>query len=225
MPSTVNKSFNVTVFTALFFSMSLRSILWQKRLRKNCTLTQRYTPRRIGMNTKIVGAILFLLSGASWASFIGPEQKELPETSYRKCSSGFCAELVLSSNSEVALRNWNTPSEGVYFPTSEEMKKGEVISAFIVFKLCGKTEQGNCRLTQKITIYQPDGKVYSRIPESEVWYDKQSPEGQSIGLSADLIKLIVEPHELVGTYKFEVLVKDYVSGKTVNLVKSINVSE
>jgi len=66
-----------------------------------------------------------------------------------------------------------------------------------------------------------DGK----IPESEVWYNKQSPEGESIGLSVDFIKLIVEPHELVGKYTFRVTVKDDVSGNTTNLSKSINVSE
>ena len=177
------------------------------------------------MKFKLFAIFLITLASTSWASFIGPSKEALPETDYRKCTTGFCAELVLSSNSEVALRNWNTPSEGVYFPTSEEMKKGEVISAFIVFKSCALTEQGLCRLTHQLTIYQPDGKVYGKIPESEVWYDKQSPEGESIGLSVDFIKLIVEPHEQLGTYTFKVTVKDYVSGNTTNLTKSINVSE
>jgi len=109
------------------------------------------------MKTKIISIILIFISSVSWASFIGPNKEPLPETEYRKCTTGFCAELVLSSNSEVALRNWNTPSAGVYFPTSEKMKKGEVISAFIVFKSCSLTEQGFCRLTQQLTIYPPDG--------------------------------------------------------------------
>ena len=94
-----------------------------------------------------------------------------------------------------------------------------------MFKSCSLTEQSFCRITQKLTFCQPDGKVYNSVPESEVWYDKQSPVGESIGRSAGFIKLIVEPHEQLGKYIFKVVVKDYVSGKTINLVKSINVSE
>ena len=182
-------------------------------------------PQRIEMKIKIAVFCLILFTGTSWASFVGPSKVLLSETEYRKCSTDFCAELVLSSNSEAVLKNWNTPSEGVYFPTSGEMKKGEVISAFIVFKSCDLTEQGFCRLTHQLTIYQPDGRVYSEIPESEVWYNKQSPEGDSIGLSVDFIKLVVEPHEQIGKYIFKVTVKDYVSGNTIDLSKSINVSE
>jgi hypothetical protein len=156
---------------------------------------------------------------------VGPDSKPLPETEYRKCIAGFCAELVLSNNSEVVLRNWNTKSEGVYFPTSEEMMKGEVVSAFIVFKSCSLTEEGFCKLTQKVIIYQPDGKVYGDIPESEVWFDKKAPDGGSIGLSVDFVKLIIEPHEQIGKYVFEVTVIDYVSGSTATLRKSIHITE
>lgn len=177
------------------------------------------------MKIGVLSIMLLFYHSISLASFIGPDQKPLPETEFRKCTPDFCVELVLTSDSELALRNWNTPSKGVYFPTKKDIKKGQMISAFIIFKACTTTERGYCRLSQQLTIYQPDGKVYSKIPESEIWYNKKSPEGESIGLSVDYVKLIVEPNEQVGTYTFNVTVKDYVSDTTAYLSKSINVTE
>jgi len=177
------------------------------------------------MNIKFILLALLLLPDMMLASFIGPNKEPLPNAEYRKCTPGFCAELVITNDSEKALKNWELPSEGVHFPYSGKMNKGEIISAFVVFKSCSTTDKGNCRLTQQVTIIQPDGKVYAEIPESEVWFDKPSPDEGAIGLSVDYVKLIVEPHEQIGNYKFIVIVNDYVSGKSTKLTKSVIVNE
>lgn len=167
---------------------------------------------------------LLLVPCVTNASFIGPDGEPYPETEFRKTDGKFGAELVITHKEEEALKNWNTESKGVHFPTTDIFHKGKIITAFVVFKGCQKIES-KCQLSQKHMIIQPDGKVYSDIPESELWFNRQSPLEDSLGLGRDYVRLIVEPHEQLGNYNFEVSVKDYQSGKTLKLSKTITVVE
>ena len=159
------------------------------------------------------------------ASFIGPDGKPYPETEFRKTDGDFGAELIITHKEEESLKNWNTESKGVHFPTTEVFHKGKVITALIVFIGCKKLENNNCQLSQTHKIFQPDGKVYADIPESELWFNRQSPSDGTLGLAVDYVRLIVEPHEQLGEYTFEVIVKDYQSNKSLSLTKTITVVE
>ncbi len=168
--------------------------------------------------------IFILTSFQSVASFIGPDGKPYSETEYRKTDGHFGAELVITHKEEEALKNWSIESKGVYFPTTDTFYKGKIITALVVFKGCQKIDN-KCQLSQKHRIIQPDGKVYADIPESELWFNRQSPLDGSIGLGVDYVRLIVEPHEQLGNYTFEVSVKDYQTNKILKLSKTIMVVE
>lgn len=187
---------------------------------------RRYSSQKgVTMSFRLWAVLFLILPCFVNASFIGPNGLPIPETEYRKTDGGFGAELVVTHDEKEALKNWNTESEGVYFPTTDVFHKGKIITALLVFKGCEKLENNHCQLSQKFRIYQPDGKIYGDLPETELWFNRESPPGNTLGLGADYLRLIVEPDGQLGKYTFEVIVKDYQSKKEIKLTKTIEVVE
>ncbi len=74
-----------------------------------------------------------------------------------------------------------------------------------------------------IKIYQPDGKIYAKFYDMEVWGNKPIPPNNSLGLSVDFIRFIMEADEQMGIYKMDVIVTDHFDNKKIKLSKSFNV--
>lgn len=170
-----------------------------------------------GMNTTIL-ATLVLLSTTVNAGWIDKQGNNVPDSDHMKSSKDFIAQLVITDNEAQVLKNWNTPSKGVYFPTSDTIEKNKIITAFIVFGGCSVDKKGNCDLRMQITVYQPDGSIYSKLPVMEIWSGKPVPPNRSLGLSADYMRVIIENDEPLGKYRIETKIMDENSG--VNMLLS-----
>jgi len=77
----------------------------------------------------------------------------------------------------------------------------------------------------QITVYQPDGTVYSKLPIMEVWSGKPVPPNRSLGLSVDYMRIIIEPGEQLGRYKVDTKVIDKISGKSMVLTSQFTAVE
>ncbi|MCG6935333.1 MAG: hypothetical protein LJE73_05475 [Proteobacteria bacterium] len=77
----------------------------------------------------------------------------------------------------------------------------------------------------QITVYQPDGSVYSKLPIMEVWSGKPVPPNRSLGLSADYMRVIIENDEPLGKYRIETKVMDMNSGSNMLLSSSFTAVE
>jgi hypothetical protein len=136
------------------------------------------------------------------------EGKALPDTSYRKFSDGFGAELLFTDQDEDVFKRWNIPSYVFEMPSTNKIEKGKIITALIIFSGCAKDAKGNCNVIANYKFWQPDGKLYGDIPKVEVWVDKPAPLYKSLGLSTGNIRIRIEPHEPIGKYTVDAEVID-----------------
>jgi len=162
----------------------------------------------------VIGFLFATVASAEW---IDKQGNKIPDSDNMKSEANFIAQLVITDNEKQVLKNWGTPSESVYFPTADKIEKNKIITAFVVFGGCTVDTDGNCDLRMQITVYQPDGKVYSKLPIMEVWSGKPVPPNKSLGLSVNYMRVIIEQHEQLGRYKVETKVMDKVSKKDMLL--------
>ena len=153
----------------------------------------------------------------SFAGWIDKQGNAIPDSDHMKSAGDLVAQLVVTDNESEALKNWGTPSESVYFPTTDKIERNKMVSVFVVFGGCAPDQTGNCDLRMKITIFQPDGTVYSQLPEMEVWSNKPVPANRSLGLSVDYIRVRIEAKEPLGPYRVQTEVTDRVSGSQMLL--------
>lgn len=154
---------------------------------------------------------------AGWSDRQG---KPLADVEDRKAKGSFGAQLIFTTDEQGLFKKWATPSEGVNINNVESVEINKPISAFVIFVGCKPTSSGNCNVSMRFRVLQPDGKVYSETPAMEVWQDKPAPPGHSLELSVQYLKVIVEPHEQRGRYIVQTQVRDDNTGAVIDLQKS-----
>lgn len=160
---------------------------------------------------------ILLLSAVVNAGWIDKQGNKISDSDNMKSVDNLIAQLILTDKETEIFKNWDTPSESVYFPTIDRIEKNKILTAVVVFGGCAVDTKGNCDLVMQITVYQPDGGIYSKLPVMEVWSGKPLPPNNTLGLSKDYIRIIIEPHEPAGRYKVNTKVIDRVSGNSMVL--------
>ena len=159
---------------------------------------------------------------SEWAD---KEGNIIPDSENMKSAGDLIAQLIITDDEAQVLKNWETPSESVYFPATETIERNKLITAFIVFGGCAVDLNGNCDLRMQITVYQPDGSIYSKLPTMEVWSNKPVPPNRTLGLSADYMRVMIENGEQLGRYKVNTKVTDKVSNTCLSLSSSFTAIE
>lgn len=160
---------------------------------------------------------LFLVPALAGGGWIDREGRPLPESGSRKSVGDFGAQLVLVGDEQVLFERWATPSESVHVPTVDRVHVDEAINAFVIFSGCAADVSGNCRVSMRFRVLDPDGSVYAATPPMEVWHDKPAPPGRSLELSVEYLKIIIEPTDPLGRYVVQVQVRDDHSGAILQL--------
>jgi len=174
---------------------------------------------------QILFTTLLLFSSVTNAAWVDKKGNVIPDSDSMKAVGDLIAQLIITDNEAQVLKNWNTPSQGVYFPTADKIEKNKIITMFIVFGACAVDADGNCDLKMQITVYQPNGTIYAKLPIYEVWSGKPVPPDKSLGLSVDYLRVIIEPHEPLGKYKVDVKVIDNISGNNMLLTSHFTAVE
>ncbi len=179
------------------------------------------------MKRILLALVVVISSISSWsnAGWVDRQGNAIPDSEHMKSVGDLVAQLVVTDNEAEVLKNWGTPSESVYFPTAEKIERNKLLSIFVVFGGCATDQQGNCDLRMKITIFQPNGSVYSELPEMEVWSYKPVPPNRSLGLSVGYIRVRIEPNEPLGEYRVQSQISDRVSGNAMLLASSFEAIE
>ena len=157
---------------------------------------------------RIVLLLACLLSCNVHAGWINKQGKVLADSEDRKSIGNFGAQLIFTIDERTLFKKWGTPSETVDLDNVESVQINQPISAFVIFSGCKAASTGNCSVSMRFRVIQPDGKVYSETPGMEVWQDKPPPPGHSLELSVQYLKVIVEPHEQRGRYTVQTQVRD-----------------
>lgn len=172
----------------------------------------------------LLSALIFLSSIAN-AGWVDKQGNPIPDSDNMKSAGDLIAQLVITDNEAQVLKNWSTPSESVYFPTADKIQINNIITAFVVFGGCAVDTNGNCDLKMQITVYQPDGKIYSKLPVMEIWSGKPAPPNRTLGLSVEYMRIMIEQGEQLGKYKIDTKVIDKISGNSMILTSHFIVVE
>jgi len=168
---------------------------------------------------------LLLFTVTTNASWVDKQGNIIPDTDNMKSVGNLIAQLVVTDKEAEALKNWGTPSQTVYFPTADTIERNKIITTFVVFAGCTIDAASNCDLVMQITIIQPDGAIYSKLPIAEVWSGKPAPQGKNLGLGVDYMRIIIEPDELLGKYKIIANIMDKISGDSMVLTSTFTAIE
>lgn len=161
--------------------------------------------------------LTLLFSVSAIAEWIDKQGNVVPDSDNMKSVGKLIAQQIITDNEAKALKNWETPSETVYLPTTEQIERNKILTAFIVFAGCSVDAKGNCDLRMQITIYRPDGDIYANLPVMEVWSEKAPMPNNNLGLSVDYMRIIIEPNEQLGKYQIDTKVMDKISGDSMLL--------
>jgi hypothetical protein len=144
----------------------------------------------------------------------------LPTSEYCKSDGPFNAWLLFVPSDRELYNAWGVPSESVEIDEVDSTLVNSPISMFVVFGGCAADSAGNCQVDMRYRVLAPDGSVYAETASMEVWLAKAAPLGRTLELSVDYLKVVVEPHEQVGTYHVQTQVRDRVANKVLTLEKS-----
>ncbi|MDD4945491.1 MAG: hypothetical protein PHQ73_01235 [Gallionella sp.] len=170
---------------------------------------------------KLIALLLACLVGSyAHAGWSDRQGNPLVDVEDRKANGNFGAQLIFTTDEQGLFNKWATPSEGVNIDNVDSVEIGKPISAFIIFCGCKPSTSGNCNVSMRFRVLQPDGKVYSETPNMEVWQDKPAPPRRSLELSIEYLKVIVESHEQRGRYIVQTQVRDDNTGAVIYLQKS-----
>jgi hypothetical protein len=172
------------------------------------------------MGKIILVMMALLLSPNVNAEWVDKQGKVLPNTDDRKSSGSFGAQLIFTDNDQALIKKWAIPSVTVDIDAVETIQINKPINLFVIFSGCMANKSGNCNVSMRFRVIQPDGKVYFEAPAMEVWHDKPAPPDHTLELSVGYLKITIEPHEQRGHYTVQTQVRDDNSGTVIFLQKS-----
>ena len=130
------------------------------------------------------------------------------------------AVLLLSDNPDEVLRSWANPRARAPVRTADTIARGVPIVAFVFFTACKPDENGLCSASVDFTILRPDGSVYERFTDRDLWKRKPAPPDGMLRLSAEYVGAIIEADDPLGRYEVQVTVHDLNAGTTLELSRS-----
>jgi hypothetical protein len=126
------------------------------------------------------------------------------------------ASVFVTAEGNELFRAWETdPAGGFSIVPVKGARRGEFLSAVVLFTGCAADNDGNCNAVLDITAFDPSGKVYGEFSERELWIGKPAPTSRRTQLAVDYMGLVIEPSDPSGTYKLVAKARDLVSGAEV----------
>jgi hypothetical protein len=145
----------------------------------------------------------------------------LPDTEWTELAptSGnqFSAVMLLSDSPDEVLRSWQKPEASVPVRTADAIAPGAPIVAFIFFTGCRPDENGLCNASVDFTVLKPDGSIYERFTDRELWKGRPAPPVGMMRLSAEYVGVVIEPQDPLGKYEVRASVHDLNAGETLEL--------
>ncbi len=164
---------------------------------------------------------MFLFTLPINAQWVDKQGNMLSDTEDMKSAEKLISQLIITDKESEVFKRWSTPSkekdDSVYFPTTDTIEINKLLTIMIVFGGCSTDKAGNCDLVMKISVFQPDGKVYADLPIQKVCSGKPVPPNNSLGLGSEYVRILIEPNEQLGKYKVQAKIMDKISGKEILL--------
>lgn len=144
------------------------------------------------------------------------------DTSWRKNHGELGAVLLLSSDPDEFLAQWDQPATPGYAPkmeTTGTVRRGDLIVGFLFFGGCQADDEGLCNLVADLLVLDPDGGEYGRVDGAELWVGKPPPPEGNTQLGKTYLGIVIEPEDPLGEYTFTAHVCDRVAETCLDLTQ------
>ena len=148
---------------------------------------------------------------AQWKK--GDEKVE--DTSERKSVKGFGGHLIIVEDPRAFINEWMKP-ETPKIKSVTDVKRGELIGAFVLFAGCKPDGAGVCNSEVDYVVLKPDGSVYAERKAQPLWKDPPPP-AQNIQLGKAILGIRMEKDDPPGEYKVKAKVSDLNAGVSFDL--------
>ena len=124
--------------------------------------------------------------------------------------------LLVTDKGRELFKSWESP-DGERFDILplKVAKRGEFLSAVVLFQGCMVDAEGNCNVTLEITAYDPSGKKYGEFLGQELWVGKPAPTDGGTQLGVGYMGLVIEPHDPSGKYRVFASANDIIANVSV----------
>lgn len=134
----------------------------------------------------------------------------------RAADMAISASLIVTTNGRELFQAWETnPAGGFSIAPVKVAKRGDFLSAVVLFMNCAADSDGNCNAELDITAFGPTGDVYGEFKGKELWVGKTAPARGHTQLGVDYMGLVIESHDPSGRYRVVATARDLVSGEAV----------
>ena len=121
----------------------------------------------------------------------------------------FEIHVVVTEHGNELFDSWDRPTGKPFNVVPVKVaSRGQFLSAVVLFKGCKADGAGNCNAELDIFAYDPNGKVYGKMPKVELWQRKPAPDPGYTQLSRSYMGIVIEPKDLPGTYRVTAAARD-----------------
>lgn len=170
-------------------------------------------------------ALSILFAAALAMAPAPPAPPATPRTLSHEARAGDLQVLQLwSDDAERFLGEWAQPTPP-QLTTTTSIERNRQITLFLIFGGCRADAEGNCHLTGRIAVLDPDGAPYNDHADVAFWDNQPAPPAGTLALSPQGLGLIIEDGEKLGPYTVRVSVTDVNAGVTADTEQVLTVVE
>ncbi len=136
----------------------------------------------------------------------------------------FGALQISTTDPEQLHKSWAQTTPGVDISTQKSATRNQPIFSFVIFRGCKARADGNCNVTTRFTIFDPNGKQYGSTSQAPVWHLPPPPLG-NLQLGEAAAGLRIEDGELLGNYRVIAQTTDNVANITVATAQILTIDE
>ena len=99
--------------------------------------------------------------------------------------------------------------------TSNRAYRGKPIEAILIFSNCQAGPDGLCDATVDFVVFRPDGSIYGKFENTELWLKKPPPVKDAIQFGIQTLGVTIECDDPDGACRVETIVRDNVRGSAL----------
>ena len=163
----------------------------------------------------ILAVLVIILANVAVSAQWQKGGEKVEDTAERKSVNGFAGHLIVVKDPRRFVEEWQKP-EMPKIRTVSEVKRGELVGAFVLFAGCKPDSSGVCNAEVDYVVLKPDGTVYAERKAQPVWKE-EAPPAPNIQLSRAILAIRMESKDPTGEYKVKAKVSDLNANVTIDL--------
>lgn len=163
----------------------------------------------------ILAVLVIILANVTASGQWQKNNEKVEDTAERKSLNGFGGHLVMAKDPQGFIKEWQKP-EMPKIDVVSEVKRGELVGAFVLFVGCKPDSSGVCNAEIDYVVLKPDGSVYAERKAQPLWKEQAPPTG-NIQLSRAILAIRMQSKDPTGVYKVKAKLSDLNANITLEL--------